>query len=148
MGAIAAFSYDWFNALYPEFSNLTEVQANSYWKKGATLYWRNDGRGPVQDADQQALILMDLAAHLAFLSVGTANGPSAASQGLVGRVSSASQGSVSLSTDAAGAPGSASWFLTSPYGYSFWQATLPFRLGGHYRPGPQRWFGVGYPGIR
>jgi Protein of unknown function (DUF4054) len=144
MSAVATFVYaDWI-AAYPEFSTTvpTSGQAQNYFNL-ATIYWRNDGRGPVQDVTQQTAIMYLLTSHMAFLAVGTNNGPSAASQGLVGRVSSASQGSVSLSTDAAGIPGSAAWFAQSPYGFSFWQATIPFRLGGHYRPGPQRYFGVG-----
>ncbi len=145
MGAIATFVYADWSAAYPEFSTTvtTSGQAQNYFNL-AGLYWRNDGRGPVQDVAQQTALMWLLTSHVAFLAVGTNNGPSAASQGLVGRVSSAGQGSVNLSTDGAGIPGSAAWAAQSTYGFSWWQATLPYRIGGFYRPGPQRNFGPGY----
>jgi hypothetical protein len=136
MGAVATFDYETWLASYPAFSNVDAVQAQIFWTE-ATIYWRNDGSGPVQDPAVQAVLLNMITAHIAFLRVGTTGNPSAASQGLVGRISSASQGSVSVSTDAAGLPGTAVWFSSSPYGLNFWQATAAYRLG-RYRPSPGR----------
>ena len=115
MGATATFSYSDWSARYPMFSNVTQQQAQACWND-ATIYHRNDGTGPVQDATVQASLLGMVTAHLAFLAYGTTGSPSAASQGLVGRISSANQGSVSVSTDLAGIPGTAAWFSQSPWG--------------------------------
>lgn len=124
MGAIAVFSYETWNASYPEFSNVSAVQAQAFWNE-ATLIWRNDGGGPIQDATQQGAVLNLLTAHIAFLSVGTAGNPSAASQGLVGRVTSASQGSVSVSTELP--PGIDPYLAQSEYGIRYWWIIRPFR---------------------
>lgn len=138
MGATASFVYDEWNACYREFSNVSEVQAKSFWVE-ATLIHRNDGGGPVQDANQQAILLYMLTAHIAYLRVGTADNPSPASQGIVGRVSSVTQGSVSLSSDLLPMPGTASYYALSVYGLSYWNATAPFRTF-HYRRGYGRRF--------
>ena len=124
MGAVAAFNFDVWNASFPEFSNISAVQAQAYWIE-ATLIWRNDGGGPVQDAGQQGAILNLLTAHIAFLSVGINGNPSPASQGLVGRVTSATQGSVSVSTELP--PGIDPYLAQSEYGVRYWRITAPFR---------------------
>ena len=140
MGAVATFSFSAWQASYPEFSTTvtTSGQATAYFNT-ATLYFRNDGGGPVQDPTQQLTILNILTAHIAFLAVGTNNGPSAASQGISGRVSSANQGSVSISTELAGLPGKAAWYSQSPYGLHFFEVTAPFRTM-NYRPRHGRYF--------
>ena len=126
MGAAATFSFTTWQASYPEFSTTvtTSAQALDYFNT-ATLYFRNDGRGPVQDPTQQLTILNILTAHIAFLAVGTNAGPSAASQGIAGRVTSASQGSVSISTELPA--GIDPYFAQSVYGISYWRVTAPFR---------------------
>ncbi len=148
MGAIATFVYADWSAAYPEFSTTvtTSGQAQNYFNL-ASLDWRNDGRGPVQDVTQQTALMWLLTSHVAFLAVGTNNGPSAASQGLVGRVSSAGQGSVNVATEMPMSEQSA-YFKQSRYGVDFWQATAGYRAGGFYRAGPQRNFGLGYGRLR
>lgn len=133
MGAVATFSWETFNTRYPEFSNVSSVQAQAFFNE-ATLYFDNSGTGPVTDPNAQLMLLNMVTAHIAMLSVGTAAQPAS---GLVGRISSATQGSVSVSTDLSGAPGTAAWFAQTSYGLNFWQATAPLRTM-HYRPGPSR----------
>ena len=142
MGAVATFDYGWWIARYPEFvasgtyAGVNQLQAGAYFLE-AGLYWLNDGTGPVNNPVQQSILMNMLTAHIAFLAVGTNKGPSAASQGLVGRVSSAGQGSVNLSVDYAGTPGSDAWFNATPYGAAFIKATKGFRLGGLHVCGPK-----------
>ena len=144
MGAVVTFDSNvWsrWNAAYPEFSNIDQGQAAGFWTL-AGLYHNNTGTGPVDDAAQQEALMGLLTAHIAFLRVGTAGNPSAASQGLVGRVSSASMGGISVSTDLQGMPGTAAWFSASPWGLSYWQATASYRTM-HYRHRHGRSFGYG-----
>ena len=131
MGAVAVFDYELWLAQYPELCNVSLPQAQGYWNT-ATVLHRNDGRGPVNDADMQRTLLNTLAAHIAYLRVGTKANPSAASQGLTGRVTSATQGSVSVSTELPGMTANAAYFATSPYGLDYWNAMAPFRTM-HYR---------------
>ena len=126
MGAIATFDYGAWSAAYPEFSNIDQWQAASFWAL-AGLYHNNTGTGPVTDADQQALLMGLLTAHIAYSRVGTDGNPSPASQGVAGRVSSASMGVVSVSTDLQGMPGTAAFYSTSSYGLAYWAATAAYR---------------------
>lgn len=137
MGVIATFSYEAWNARYPEF-NVSQVQAQAFWLE-ATIHHRNDGGGPVNDIAMQAMLLNMLTSHIAMLAVGTAAQPAS---GLVGRISSANQGSVSVSTELAGLPGNAAYYTQTPYGLAWWNATAVFRTA-HYRPGFGRRFGPG-----
>ena len=124
MGAVATFNYELWTSIYPELSNVTLAQAQNYWNL-ATLRWRNDGGGPVCDVDQQAAILGMLTSHIAFLAVGSNNGPSAGSQGMAGRISSATQGSVSISTELPA--GIDSYLAQSRYGVDYWNTTRAYR---------------------
>jgi len=133
MGAIATFNYEIWNARYREFSNVSQVQAQTFWNE-ATIYHANDGTGPVQDATQQQMLLNMLTAHIAMIAVGTATQPAS---GLVGRISSAGEGSVNVSVDLTQLPGTAAWFVTTNYGLNYWQATAGYRSA-HYRPGYSR----------
>lgn len=124
MNAVATFSFPAFAARYPEFRALDAGLAASYFTE-ATLYLRNDGSGPVQDAGQQALLLNMIVAHLAKLNALNPDGSSAA--GLVGPITSATEGSVSVSSGLHVEPGTAGWFQQTTYGYAFWNATAPYR---------------------
>jgi hypothetical protein len=128
MGAVATFSFSAWQSAYPEFSTtvITSAQAQNYFNI-ATIYFRNDGGGPVQDPTMQLTLLNMLTAHVAFLAVGNNNGPSSASQGIVGRISSATQGSVSVSAELSNVPQAAAYYAQSEYGWTFWNATAPFR---------------------
>ena len=111
----------------------------------ATIYWRNDGSGLVDDPVLQTQLLNMLTAHFAA-RYATTNGN--APSGLVGRISQAGQGPVSLSTEFNVPPGTAAWYLTTNYGSDFYVATQAYRTA-HYRPGRRRimnpWFQI--PGI-
>ena len=124
MGAIAVFSYPLWKARYPEFNTVSQDLATAYFNE-ATLYLRNDGTGPVQDAGQQLLLLGMLTAHIAKLNALNDDGSSAS--GLVGPITAASEGSVSVSSGLVVEPGTAGWFQQTPYGYAFWNATAPYR---------------------
>lgn len=134
MGAIATFNYQVWRARYPEFGNVSQDLATAYFSE-ATLYLRNDGTGPVQDAGQQLVLLNMLTSHIAALNQLGDDGQAASS--LVGRISSATEGSVSVSADLSDVPGSAAWFAQTKYGFSFWQAVAPYRSM-RYVPGISR----------
>lgn len=136
MGAVATFSFPAFAARYPEFAGLDQGLASLYFSE-ATLYLRNDGTGPVQDAGQQLVLLNMLTAHIAKLNALNPDGSSAS--GFVGPITSATEGSVSVSSGLVVEPGSAGWFAQTSYGYSFWTATAPYRQA-RYVPGPARQF--------
>src|SRR5579885_3642968 len=130
MGAIVEFNYSAWQARYPEFSQVTQTQAEAYFAE-ASLYHANDGSGPVNDATAQLALLNMLTAHIAYLYSGTATQP--ASQ-LVGRIGDASEGSVAVRADMGVQPGSAAWFQQSKYGASYWAATMVYRTMRYRRP--------------
>jgi hypothetical protein len=139
MGAVATFDYDAWLALYPEFSNVTEDQADLSFDL-ATLFLRNDGTGPVCAVSAQLSLLNMLTAHIAFIGYGDSK--SGGATGLVGRISGATEGSVSVQTENQYPPGSAQWFQQTKYGAMFWQATAAFRTF-RYRIGPGVYNGLG-----
>src|SRR5208282_6034259 len=94
-------------------------------------YCRNDGGGPVCDANQQTLLLNLLTAHIAQLFAPAKNGQSPST--LVGRINTASEGSVSVGAEFPATP-AASWYITTQYGAAYWQLMLPFRTA-RYLPG-------------
>jgi hypothetical protein len=119
-----------FLELYPEFSLLNAARPTIlaiYFGK-AGLYCRNDGAGLVKDAYTLTQFLWMITAHIAAINGGV-NGQQPG-QG-VGRISSVGEGSVHVSLEMK-TPGSAAWFMQTKYGAEYWQASLPYRLGGHY----------------
>jgi Protein of unknown function (DUF4054) len=111
-----------------EFDNLAEL---------AQAFLRNDGGGPVNDIQQQYLLLGLVVAHLAQLFCGSILGPATA---LVGQINTATEGSVSVGAVAlTSLPWDAQWFAQTKYGFAFWQATRQFRTA-RYIPGPRRFF--------
>lgn len=131
MGVVATFNSEAFLARYPEFSSLNETLLAAYFVE-AGMYCRNDGGGPVDDLLTQTTFLNMLTAHIAALNGGV-NG-AAASQ-MVGRINSASEGSVRIGLDMKVENGAA-WYMQTKHGAAYWQASLPYRLGGHYvQPG-------------
>lgn len=138
---IAVFSYPTFVARYPEFAGIDPSLAAAYFAE-ATLYLRNDGTGPVQDAGQQLVLLNMLVAHIAKLNALNADGSSAS--GLVGPITSATEGSVSVGSGLVVEAGTAGWFQQTSYGYAFWNATAPYRSM-RYVPS-RRAYSTGYGG--
>lgn len=128
------FDYAGWVARYPEFSALTQGQAQGYFDE-AGIYCANDTCNPAFPYGILPTLLNMLTAHIAWLnaprdaqgnvvSVGQPASP------LVGRVNSASEGSVSVSTDMgdanAGSPSQA-WYMQTRYGAAYWAATAQFR---------------------
>lgn len=135
MGAVAVFNYAKWIAMYPEFNNagilvVSEAQAQGYFDV-STIYWRNDGTGPVTDPVIQLALLNMLTAHMAARYAASVGGAAASS--LVGRIGNATEGSVSVGIDLNADPGSEQWFVQTKYGFDFWQATAAFRMM-RYRP--------------
>lgn len=141
-GAVVTFDFAAFIARYPEFATLDPSLAQLYFNE-ATLYWRNDGSGPVADTAMQSMLLNMLTAHVAKL-----NSNAATQAGLVGRIDQATEGSVSVHATMGNQPPSAEWFNQTQYGATFWSATRQFRMA-HYRarptfvPGRGPWWGGG-----
>jgi hypothetical protein len=128
-----AFSYRLWLARYPEFVSVSELTADQFFAE-ATLFWRNDGTGPVTDDVIQLRLLNMLVAHLAALNASILLGSP-----IVGPITSATEGSVSIGGQALVAPGTAAWFVLTRYGAEFWAATAAFRTM-RYRVGPRRQF--------
>lgn len=132
MGTSVAFSYQTWITRYPEFSNVLEPQATLFFNE-ATIYLRNDGCGPVNSALIQLSALNSLTAHIAMLSVGTANNPLSA-PAPVGRLSGVGEGSVSAQFEMK-SPEAAAFFMQTQYGAAAWQMLAGYRVA-RYVPGP------------
>lgn len=126
------FDYQTWVARYPEFTGLTQPQAQAYYDEAA-VYCANDSSNPAFPAGVLPTLLNMLTAHIAWLNA-PRNGsgmPAASGQPpspLVGRINSASEGSVSVGVqlDASGSPSEA-WFTQTRYGAAYWQASAQFR---------------------
>lgn len=130
-----AFDYALWRATYPEFSQISEPAALSYFAVATTLH-RNDGGGPVRcDATQLQLLNM-LVSHIAQLFFSLDGNPSSQ---LVGPISTASEGSVSVGVKNLEASGSMAWLTQTKYGALYWYAMSPYRTM-RYIPGPRRVF--------
>ena len=130
-GQPVVFNYAVWTARYPEFANVSEPLAQSYFDE-AGLYFANTG-GWLSSLPTAPTLLNMLTAHIAWLYAPRDASGNPASTGapaaeLVGRISSATEGSVSVVTEfqSEGGPSQA-WFLQTKYGASFWQATAQFR---------------------
>ena len=141
-GAISPFNYAAWQNAYPQFSNVTEQQATTFWNLAGILL-RNDGTGPVRVQALQNQFIWLIMAHLAFLLVGDTSGNG--NTGLVGRISGATEGSVSAQADMGVQPASAAWWLQTQYGAMFWQMTAAFRTFRWIPGGPQ--FGGAFGGF-
>lgn len=133
-----------FAAAYPAFATLTDAQLQSAFDV-STLFLNNSCCSIVEDAPTRQTLLYMLTAHVATLIYGQ-NGqlPS----GIVGRVDSAREGSVAVSASYANDMSmSEAYFSQTPYGAQFWQATVAYRMGGYYTPGPAQACIGGLPGV-
>lgn len=135
MGVAIPFDYAAWVALYPEFTNVTQPQAQGFFAL-ATESWSNDGSGPIDNAQQQTSLLYLLTAHIAYLLAPVSAGGSGS--GVVGRITNASEGSVSVAVNGGGS-GNSWWYLQSKYGALFWMLTRQYRQF-RYRPGYGRNF--------
>jgi hypothetical protein len=141
-GAVATFDPAAFIAAYPAFATVSPASLGVAFTL-ATLYWRNDGTGPIPDVPTQTTLLWLLTAHIAQLNYGINGQPPT---GLVGRINSAGEGSVNVGTDYVSNINSA-WFDQTTFGAEFWTATAAFRTM-RYRSRPGRYFGAFYPSGR
>ena len=148
------FSYNAWVVMFPELQGVNEIAANGYFNI-ATLYIRNDGRGPISDPNMQSTLLNLTVAHIATLFSAQRNGVPVTGGGtesspLVGRITNGTEGSVSVQADMPDQPPGAAWWLQTKYGAAVWQAMRPFRtfryLGNPRRRifnPPMRYFGFG-----
>ena len=126
------FDYAVWTGLFPEMAAVSPAAAAGYFSM-ATLYVRNDGMGPINDPNMQAMALNLTTAHIAKLFSNQTNGAPTTggveppNSGAVGRVSQASQGSVSATLEMAEQGGSASWWNQTSYGAAVWKMLAPFR---------------------
>lgn len=134
MGVTVAFNFQAWSARYPEFANVPADQAQEFFNE-ATVYHRNDGGGPVSNANTQTVLLNMATAHIAKIYAPTSTGQPPSD--LVGRIATASEGSVSVSAEMNLPPGSAEWWNQTKYGASYWAATAQYRTMRYLR-GPIR----------
>lgn len=142
MGVQVQFDYNGWVARYPEFTYVGSNLAQEYFTE-ATLYHKNDGSGPINDPNQQLMLLNMVTAHIAQLYKIQSN--QAESQ-LVGRIDNAGEGSVNVSSEMAEPTQASDWWKQTKYGASYWAATKQFRMM-RYRFGPRRIFNLPYGGI-
>lgn len=141
---IVRFDRTEFDAAYPAFAALTDPQLEAAFAV-ATIFLNNSCCSIVEDAPTRQVLLYMLTAHIALLIYG-ANGT--APSGIVGRVDSAKEGTVSVSASYANDMSmSEAYFSQTPYGAMFWQATVAYRMGGYYTPGPAQACIGGLPGF-
>lgn len=148
-GATATFDYAAWVAQFPEFKNVSQATAQSWFNTAGILYLRNDGTGPCSTAAIQLELLNFMTAHLLAIN-GALAAPGSSPASIVGRISNASQGSVSVTTENLYPPGSAQWYQQTKYGAMFWQGTLSYRQFRYLRPSGHGVGGVlgasGFPG--
>jgi hypothetical protein len=146
---VVIFNFPVWAAEYPEFSCVTQPQAQSYFNR-ACLLVDNTPCSPITDLFQRTVLLNMATAHIAALFAAQ-NGQ--APRGIVGRISDASEGSVSVSTSYTEPTSDlqAYWNQTS-YGSQYWASTLKYRTG-FFVPPPiginsNHGFGPGFAGRR
>lgn len=127
--AIVVLDISKFRAMFPEFSNVTDVQLPFLFDQ-ATDYLNNTDFSLVVDVTKRERLLYLLMAHLAYVRYGDNKGNGGS--GLVGRLSSASEGSVSVSSEAGQVEFRYMWYTQSQYGMDFWQATKVYRMANYY----------------
>lgn len=128
MGVIVQFDLVQWRLLFPQFSNVTDMQLEGPIWAMAQAYCRNDGGGPVCNVLVQTQLLNLMVAHIAQLLYGSTAQPKT---GIVGRVSNATEGSVSVGVEFPMSPDNA-WYAQTEYGAMWWQLALPYRLMRYY----------------
>jgi len=141
---VVVFDRTEFLAAYPSFTALTTPQLQSAFGV-ATIFLNNSCCSIVEDAPTRQLLLYMLTAHISALIYGQNGQPPS---GIVGRVDSAKEGTVSVSASYANDMSmSEAYFSQTPFGAMFWQATVAYRMGGYYTPGPAQACIGGLPGV-
>ena len=130
---------DWV-AEFPEFVNVPQPLAQSYFNRASNIFSNTTANGAYgNDGSQLLALLYLLTSHIAWLNAprdpnGLPAGTGTPAPPIVGRINSASEGSVSVGADMgdanAGSPSQA-WYISTRYGAEFWQATGTFRSGGY-----------------
>ena len=141
MGVVVSFNYAQWILRYPEFQNIPQSTATTYFNE-ATEFHRNDGGGPVCSSTQQQTLLNMVTAHIAA-RYAQINGIPASP--IVGRISSANEGSVSVQTEFEVPAGTPQFWAQTKYGVDYWVASAPFRTM-RYLPGPRRNFNAPFGG--
>ena len=146
------FSYSAWIARYPEFSAIEQATAQEYFNE-ATIYWNNDGTGPVTNPVVQSMLLNMLTGHIAALYSQSQNDPEPGTakdaNTPVGRMSNATQGSITAAF-ALTPTNAQEYYAQTKYGMSFWGATAQYRraryIRGQLQPGGIGPYGPGYGG--
>jgi hypothetical protein len=138
------FNYSAWVQTFPELQGITQPAALNYFSM-ATLYVRNDGRGPINDPNLQATLMNLTTAHVAkLLSQQTAGVPTTDGAeppgGVVGRITSATEGSVSVQAEMPEQPQGAAWWNQTTYGAMAWKMMAPFRTMRYVGPTRRRVF--------
>ena len=146
------FVYANWTALFPEFTNVSQAQAQLYFNL-ATDVIDNTGCSPVCSTQTLTDLLNLATAHIAWLfSPQTEGKPDSngneLAPSIVGRISNAAEGSVSVATVMPDQPRSAAWWQQTRYGALAWQIISGFQRGFYvpgpnYRPGPPQGAGLG-----
>jgi hypothetical protein len=136
------FDYNAWAAMFPEMGGVSSAAALGYFNL-ATMFVRNDGRGPVDDEVKLQNLLFLATAHVARLLSNRTNGVSVTGGAepappIVGRITTASEGSVSVAADMPNQSMNAEWWQQTPYGAMVWMALLPNRVGPRIVPNPRR----------
>lgn len=156
----AVVSYDDadFKGLFPEFSNCTQQQGQSWFLRAGALCANAASNPLVRQGGgtywmlQQALYL--LTAHIGYLDAprdqnGNPTGQGGSVSQIVGRITSASQGSVSVSADMkSGGTFSEAYYMQTKYGADYWELTKAIRTFQYFAtptvvPGPRGFRGSG-----
>lgn len=159
MTPVVTFNFQTFVAIFPEFANVNQTAAAS-WFNRASFLCGNEACNP---ANRQPGMLQDLlyllTAHIGWLNAprDASGNPAATGQPaspIVGRINTASEGSVSVGADmgdaTAGSP-SQPWYEQTKYGAEYWAATAFVRTARYSAmptiiPGPVYPGGIGFVG--
>jgi hypothetical protein len=119
MGVQITFDNNQWYAQFPEFKRVIPATVSAMFTVATTLI-RNDGGGPIRDAQAQQNALYYATAHLIRLFYPPGN--NGEPYDFTGRISSATEGSVTVATELnlPVNPGAA-WWTQTPYGFAAWQ---------------------------
>jgi hypothetical protein len=139
-----SFDYSNFVTTFPEFTYLSQPQAQMYWdlatdEQNIFTGWSFFNCNSLQQSQDRLRRLMNLlTAHFAkLLSTSPVNG----SSDIVGRVTDASEGSVHVSAEMDSSM-AGQWFNQTKYGAIYWELTKARRTF-RYFPGPGARTGLG-----
>lgn len=114
---IVEFNTDEFRAAYPDYSDVSDAQLETYFN-AACLLLNNTDDSPVKDINERKTLLYLLVCHIATLKKMGNN--------TVGILTSASEGSVSMSVSPLN---NANWYQLTQCGNIYWNATAKYRRG-------------------